>query len=406
MEPSLDTLELRLSNTIDKGQSLLLRLKHYQEVRGVQKLVKKIEREVTFLKQFEHKEGQPCNKILKEEHVKCSNLYNLEAIVETLEKSDDIVSVLQTFSFNNEKTETNFNSSNPKRKLCVDIVSGNGSIWSKVIARSPKALNLNATGGQQYGKKCVLQNVVDLVNCSYQNPHLFCQPKVHIVFYNGVSPAVAQATEKRGAIVVGAIVPIEMSDESSDDDNESIEDDITSNFDFKELKGDTSTLNLDISAMMAYISAVTNGHSNYKFKEHILTEQARQERISSVKNQLDSVFHGKKLVSCESAVKDFMTIVDTVGGDDEKLRAKDLVENKLTVVPDALSEEVANLKLSDQIKERSKIIFGTGNNMKILTVTSNKGFVRAAQSQGLTLPVVLHESRALTESKMSTAIPL
>ena len=131
-----------------------------------------------------------------------------------------------------------------------------------------------------------------------------------------------------------------------------------------------------------------------------------EERISSVKSQLDSVFHGKKLVSCESAIKDFMTIVDTVGGENEKLRAKDLVENKLTVVPDALSEEVANLKLSDQIKERSKIIFGTGNNMKILTVTSNKGFVRAAQSQGLALPVVLHESRALTESKMSTAIPL
>jgi len=140
--------------------------------------------------------------------------------------------------------------------------------------------------------------------------------------------------------------------------------------------------------------------------EHILTEQARQERKSSVKNQLESAFIGKKLVSCETAISDFMTIVNTVGGENEKMRAKDLVENKLTIVPDALSEDVANLKLSDQIKDRSKIIFGTGDHMKILTVTSNKGFIRAAQSQGLTLPVILHESRALTESKMKTAVSI
>ena len=405
MEASLpNTLKQRLMDTIDKGEHLILRLKSFSTVKGITKLEKRIQREVSFLKQFELKSGQSSTKILKEEHVKCSNLYNLEAIVETLEESDDIVSVLQTFSFKSQSAENTFNSTKSKRKLCVDIVCENGSAWCKVIARSPKALNLNATGGQQYGKKSILKNIDDLVHCSYQNTYNYCPPKVKVVFHNGVSSNVAQATEKRGAIVVGSIVHIDVSDESSDDESDSTDD--IPNPSFNESKGDDSTLNLDISAMMAYISAVTNGHSNYKFKEHILTEQARQERKSSVKNQLESAFIGKKLVSCETAISDFMTIVNTVGGENEKMRAKDLVENKLTIVPDALSEDVANLKLSDQIKDRSKIIFGTGDHMKILTVTSNKGFIRAAQSQGLTLPVILHESRALTESKMKTAVSI
>jgi len=405
-------------DTIDKGEHLILRLKSFSTVKGITKLEKRIQREVSFLKQFELKSGQSSTKILKEEHVKCSNLYNLEAIVETLEESDDIVSVLQTFSFKSQSAENTFNSTKSKRKLCVDIVCENGSAWCKVIARSPKALNLNATGGQQYGKKSILKNIDDLVHCSYQNTYNYCPPKVKVVFHNGVSLNVAQATEKRGAIVIGSIVHIDVSDESSDNESDSTDDygsndlsldrshDDIPNPSFNESKGDDTTLNLDISAMMAYISAVTNGHSNYKFKEHILTEQARQERKSSVKDQLESAFLGKKLVSCETAISDFMTIVNTVGGETEKMRAKDLVENKLTIVPDALSEEVANLKLSDQIKDRSKIIFGTGDHMKILTVTSNKGFIRAAQSQGLTLPVILHESRALTESKMKTAVPI
>jgi len=397
-----NTLEQRLLDTIDKGQNLLTRLKRFSGIIGRPKLEKKIQREVTFLEQFKLKAGELRTKNLKEEHVKCSNLYHLEAIVETLENSENIVSVLQTFSYKSQCAEYNHSSTNSNRKLCVDIVCKNGSVWCKVIARSPKALNLNASGGQQYGKKSILKNIEDLVNCSYQNQYNYTPPKVNVVFHNGVSSTVAQATEKRGAIVVGSIVPVKISDESTDDDSDQT-DDIPSYPVFNESVGDASTLNLDISAMMAYISAVTNGHSNYKFKEHILTEQARQERKSSVKDQLDAAFFGKKLVSCETAICDFMTIVNTVGGEDEKNRAKDLVENKLTVVPDALSEEVANLKLSDQIKDRSKIIFGTGDSMKILTVTSNKGFVRAAQSQGLSLPVILHESRALTESKMKTA---
>ena len=76
---------------------------------------------------------------------------------------------------------------------------------------------------------------------------------------------------------------------------------------------------------------------------------------------------------------------------------------KIAIVPDKISERVEKLGSSDQIKGRSKAIFGTGDAMKILTVTANQGFVRAAQSQGIRLAVIIHESSCLTESKMSTA---
>ena len=43
---------------------------------------------------------------------------------------------------------------------------------------------------------------------------------------------------------------------------------------------------------------------------------------------------------------------------------------------------------------------------KVVTVSANSGFVRAAQGQGINLAVIIHESRALTEGKMPSAVPL
>lgn len=39
------------------------------------------------------------------------------------------------------------------------------------------------------------------------------------------------------------------------------------------------------------------------------------------------------------------------------------------------------LKESSKIKPRAKIIFGTGDSLKAITLTSNIGFVRAAAQQ-------------------------
>lgn len=402
---SYNSLQEKLKSTIDKGHDLFLKLQPFSEVKGINRLKKKIHQEITFLKQFDNNDQSP-KKILKDEHVKCSNLHNLEAIVKALEGTDNPVSVLQMFPLRETKEDYD---SKPmiqrNRKLCVDIVSGGGCIWNKVIARNPKALSINAVGGHQYGQKSIIQQVEDFVYCAYQNQYQFSSPNVNIIFHHGVSFTVAQLVEKIGATFVGDIVHLDIeTDVFEDCVNEVNDENITRGRTSKTNQENNSTLNLDISAMIAYVSALTNGYSNYVFQEQILTDQAKRERNQPVKKELESIFKDKKLICCESAVIDFKSIVDTLGGDGEKLRAKDLLENKIhAIVPDIESERFANLKLSDKVKSRSKIIFGTGDAMEILTVTANKGFVRAARSQGLNLAVILHESSALTESKMHTA---
>lgn len=53
-------------------------------------------------------------------------------------------------------------------------------------------------------------------------------------------------------------------------------------------------LNLDVTAMIAYVSSLTNGGCQYKFKEPLLTQQAEWERKRPAKPMLDQIFQGNK----------------------------------------------------------------------------------------------------------------
>jgi hypothetical protein len=65
-------------------------------------------------------------------------------------------------------------------------------------------------------------------------------------------------------------------------------------------------------------------------------------------------FAGKDVYACESAVKDFQTIIQIIGGPKERQRANDLLRN-LKIVPDCLSERSKKLKTTYQVKERAKV---------------------------------------------------
>lgn len=52
-------------------------------------------------------------------------------------------------------------------------------------------------------------------------------------------------------------------------------------------------LNVDVTTLLAYISAMTNGSAHWEYPEAVLTEQALWERESPVKAVLDQVFEGK-----------------------------------------------------------------------------------------------------------------
>lgn len=52
------------------------------------------------------------------------------------------------------------------------------------------------------------------------------------------------------------------------------------------------TLNLDVTAMMAYVSNMTNGHCNFVFKQEVLTQQSAWEAERPVKPILERLFEG------------------------------------------------------------------------------------------------------------------
>ena len=71
-----------------------------------------------------------------------------------------------------------------------------------------------------------------------------------------------------------------------------------------------------------------------------------------------------------------------LGGPKEKQRAEELTK-RIEILPDvtAIPDELASIKYSGKINERSLLIFAFGMHMKAVTVTSNKAFVRSAKMQ-------------------------
>ena len=210
-----------------------------------------------------------------------------------------------------------------------------------------------------------------------------------------------------GAFAGGSIVNISEEDNSdeylSSDSDE--EESIVSSDEFEaeedediENGVDDIRVNLDITAMIAYVSAMTNGRYGFQFQEKILIEQSEWERQRPVKPLLDQIFHEKLLFCCESAMRDFKTILCTLGGVSEWERGEKVV-SRIQVVPDQQSSKTDKLATSGKIKGRSLAIFATGDDMKVVTVAANNGFIRAAAGQGVTFATLTHESGALTEEK-------
>lgn len=53
-----------------------------------------------------------------------------------------------------------------------------------------------------------------------------------------------------------------------------------------------TTLNLDVTAIMAFVSSLTCESCDYQFTHSVLNEQAAKESISSTKQFLDDLFEG------------------------------------------------------------------------------------------------------------------
>lgn len=147
------------------------------------------------------------------------------------------------------------------------------------------------------------------------------------------------------------------------------------------LKTEIKILNLDVSTLLAYVTNMTNGYDHFIYREPLLTQQAEMERKYPVKPILENLFKGKELIVCQTAYENFMNIIDVIGGPKETLRAKELL-NKVQIVNDIPTGRIMEkLNLGGKIKDRSRLVFATGEYMKSITVSANEGFVRAARMQ-------------------------
>ncbi|XP_020623959.1 UPF0415 protein C7orf25 homolog isoform X2 [Orbicella faveolata] len=326
--------------------------------------------------------------------VMCSQMFldwlskKTAAVLLTVENEADVTAVFKPF-FSLGHNSAEFN-------CIVDIVANHGLCWIKVTARNASALHRIWQGQGNFGDKHIVHQVKELLEASQQHPVNYSIPLVVLSCFNGITESLAKTLGTSGICVKGKLLPDPGSEALTHVHSPITPDRTTGNV--QECK----CINLDITTMVAYVSALTNGGCGFIFKEAVLTKQAKQERLNPVLPMLETFFKGKELFACQSAVRDFSGILKTVGGEKEQERARALLE-RVTIVEDNPSVRSTNMKISASIKERSKIIFGTGDSLKAITTTANVAFTRAAASQGVEFSVFIHESRALTESKESRA---
>lgn len=281
----------------------------------------------------------------------CSNLTHFDSLVHALKKVKGLIYV-----------DYPVPASNTPKTLRIDIVCDDGATWIKVIARNLKSIKDTIAGMASYGAKSILDQAEEIVDAASLNPHLYQPPKIVFLFANPIDSELAADLKAIGVTVQG------LEDAGRFDEKIKIE-----------------ILNLDVTTLIAYVSS--------------LEMQAEMERRNPIKCVLDEFFVGKKLICCETAVNSFREIMNLLGGPGEKKRSEEFL-NKVTILPDVeVSDELATINVTGQIKERSLKFFSFGIRHKAINVTANEGFYRSVKMQGVDMPVFLHEARALTELK-------
>ncbi|XP_023169819.1 UPF0415 protein C7orf25 homolog [Drosophila hydei] len=364
-----NALYAEANDKIRLGEELKKSLVEFEDIPGVAKVQRKIEQELKFLEKVIR------TKTLKENHITSSNFVNYEFLIKTLRLQQGVVDINAVFNLESRESP-----------LRVDIVANNGLKWIKVIARNSKSIEDAAKGCVSFGARSVLDQASDYLEASELHFCMFQRPKIVFYFSNKIDSSLHDELKEMGVQTASLEDP---------------------DLDLDQYATLSNELNLDVTTLLAYVSALSNGGCHYVFKEPLLTEQAEKERESPVKPILDKIFKDKRLVCCQLANDAFQNILNVLGGPSERKLAEELMK-RVTVYPDVetIPPEFSNIRFTAKVNERSLKIFSFGMDRKIFTVTSNKAFVRSAKMQGINVPVFVHASRALTEGKQATAVPI
>lgn len=173
----------------------------------------------------------------------------------------------------------------------------------------------------------------------------------------------------------------------------------------------SNLVNLDTTALIALVSEVSNGAaptlvnmchedlvSKFKSTAQFMRDQAEEELKGPLLLELTDIFECRRPFMSETVCKEFKSLVSLCGSFKEKTRAEELLR-VIPVVPDTPSSRVMNLCETGKIKDKNKIIFGTGDFWQAPTLTANLSLVRAVRQTGMALSILEHKPRALVGEK-------
>lgn len=353
------------------------------------KLRRKCNAELKFLSSLDPDDE---NSIHSAQSSNASHLFGIYSIF--MEYCASCCGVLKSFYYETE---------NGKASIVVDVVlcpdvENDGFTWIKVIARNPRSIQHNFLGNSSFGEKNIAHHAREYVRCASQNRHHFVVPSVIFVFVNGVTLDVKDHIESvHGITVFGNVY----SDESMEHNALSVSELIDClpckiNPPIKR-----ASVNLDVTALVVLCSNLCQGRHNFDFQDKTLNRMADEESKTPALPIVYKFIDGKRLVASNSAMKQFLDIVSKVAGPCERQRAESLSKS-VALVQDSPSDRVSLLRRSSRIRDINCVIFGTADDLRIVTLSGNTGFVRAAANQGVELAVKIHPARAFTEQKEPT----
>jgi hypothetical protein len=116
---------------------------------------------------------------------------------------------------------------------------------------------------------------------------------------------------------------------------------------------------------------------------------------SPLRHLLKATIGTSPMVMSLTAVAEFQRIVQTVGGPLEQGRAARLLK-RVQVIPDNPSPRALGLRLTKSVGRRDIIVFGTGDQLGVMTLSADAKFVRGAAAQGVNFNVFVHPPVPLT----------
>lgn len=286
------------------------------------------------------------------------------------------------------------------RVAAVDVVAGGGARWVRVKAASPWSVQ-REWNGHGSGRPALRRNVEALLACSRAHPLRFVPPAVELLFAAGVTDDVAADLEAMGATVRGERVApddrLRRFEEEWEEEVE-VEEEATPQAAAEQMAV-TPGFNLDTTTLLVLCSDLTNGRAPQSFVCETMRRMLAEERAAPAREHLLALLGDAPLVACETAAASFAKIARTIGGPRERARAEELMR-RVRVVPDAPSARAAALleSATRKITRRNVVTFGTGDSLRMVTVTANRAFVVAAAALGVDFAVQFHHARALSET--------